>query len=286
MAKFFIMCLILAGTTHASIAASVWKIEKGEYSLYIGGTLHMLKSSDYPLPHAYNKAFANADKLVFETDIDTLNSPQFQRQSMGMLTYPPGQRLTDNISQETWQLLQQHLNATQQPNELYLGMKPALIGIVLSMSEFERIGLTSMGVDEYYKLEAQKIGKPISWLESPEEQLAFVAAMGQDNPDNYIKYALSDLENIEADVDELRAAWRDGNIERLAEFTLIPFKEGFPAIYQSLIVQRNNNWLPIINSMLVDSSTEFVLVGTMHLIGPDGVLTSLARDGYRISRVR
>ena len=286
MAKVMLFLLLFALFPTSPFAASVWKVEKDGHTLFIGGTLHLLSPTDYPLPNAYQKAFKNADKLVFETDIDALNSPQFQRQSMGMLTYPPGQQLTDVISQDTWKNLQQHLSDTGQPSSPYLSMKPALIGIVLSMTEFERIGLTSTGVDEFYKLEAQKIGKSISWLESPEEQLTFIAAMGEDDPDTYIEYALSDLEGIEDDVDELRTAWRDGDIERIEEFTLLPFKEGFPDIYNSLIVTRNNNWLPAIEEMAVNASTEFVLVGTMHLVGPDGILTALDRDGYTISPVR
>ena len=29
--------------------SSVWKVSKGEQSLYIGGTCHILRSADYPL---------------------------------------------------------------------------------------------------------------------------------------------------------------------------------------------------------------------------------------------
>ena len=47
----------------------VWKIESEQGSLYLAGTIHVLRDSDYPLPAAFDKAYAEAELLAFETDI-------------------------------------------------------------------------------------------------------------------------------------------------------------------------------------------------------------------------
>ena len=49
-------------------AACVWKVTRGTNVLYLGGSIHALKSSDYPLPAAYNLACDASDRLVFEVD--------------------------------------------------------------------------------------------------------------------------------------------------------------------------------------------------------------------------
>ena len=39
--------------------------------VYIGGTIHKMRQTDYPLPNEYYRAYNNSDILV--TDVDILN---------------------------------------------------------------------------------------------------------------------------------------------------------------------------------------------------------------------
>ena len=59
---------ILACVTGLNAQSSVWKISKGDASVYLGGTCHILRKSDYPLPKEFEQAYAEADSLVFEID--------------------------------------------------------------------------------------------------------------------------------------------------------------------------------------------------------------------------
>ncbi|MFQ3190047.1 MAG: hypothetical protein ACI936_001177 [Paraglaciecola sp.] len=56
-------------------------------------------------------------------------------------------------------------------------------------------------------------------------------------------------------------------------------------MYQDLLVTRNINWLPKIVNMLSDQPIEFVLVGALHLAGPDSVLAKLKAKGYKIKKL-
>ena len=49
--------------------SSVWKVSKGEKQLYIGGTIHMLSQSDYPLPTEFEEAYDRSKIVVFETNL-------------------------------------------------------------------------------------------------------------------------------------------------------------------------------------------------------------------------
>src|SRR3546814_3788778 len=44
----------------------LWKASNGERSVYLLGSFHMLKASDYPLSHDVDAAFADAESLLFE----------------------------------------------------------------------------------------------------------------------------------------------------------------------------------------------------------------------------
>ena len=66
---------------------------------------------------------------------------------------------------------------------------------------------------------------------------------------------------------------------------ITPLLKDFPDIYQSLLVDRNNNWLPQIEAMFDSKDTEFVLVGALHLVGKDGLLQRLEAAGYKVTQL-
>ena len=76
----------MVSCAHAQI--SVWKVSKDGNEMYLAGSVHVLKKSDYPLPTEFDQAFENSDKLVFETDIAKLQDPALAQKMMakGMLT--------------------------------------------------------------------------------------------------------------------------------------------------------------------------------------------------------
>jgi uncharacterized protein YbaP (TraB family) len=59
----------------------------------------------------------------------------------------------------------------------------------------------------------------------------------------------------------------------------------YPAAYQSLIVERNNNWIPQLEQCLTRTTPCMVVVGAAHLVGPDGLLALLQRKGYRVEQL-
>jgi len=59
----------------------------------------------------------------------------------------------------------------------------------------------------------------------------------------------------------------------------------FPELMESMLYQRNAQWLPVMERMIADKDTEFVLVGALHLVGKRGLLSQLQRRGYRVEKV-
>jgi hypothetical protein len=52
-----------------------------------------------------------------------------------------------------------------------------------------------------------------------------------------------------------------------------------PEVYRTLILRRNENFARAIRNLKDDSKDYLIVVGTLHLVGPDSVLRMLARDG-------
>lgn len=271
--------------TLSSQAASVWKVSNKDHSLYIGGTIHILTPDDYPLAKEYDVAYQAADKLVFETDMAAISSPEFGQKMMGKMMYSDGTTLDEVLKPDTYQSLVMHLSARQIPVQAFASHKPSLVAITLTFVELQAMGYTSEGVDQFYSNKAVKEGKGQTWLETPDEQLAFIANMGSDDPNAMIDYTLKDIKKMPEMFGQLHSTWFKGDMQGMAEVGIVPFKADYPAIYQDILVTRNNNWHPKIVEMLNDQPVEFVLVGALHLAGPDSVLAKLKAQGYKIEKL-
>lgn len=284
----FIKALSLSTSLLLSIglqAASVWKVSHEQHSLYIGGTIHVLTPADYPLAKEYDLAYQASDKVIFETDMDTVTSAEFSQKMMNQMMYSDGTTINQVLRPDTYQALAVHLSSRQMTMQTFASHKPSLLAISLTFFELQAMGYTSEGVDMYYANMAKTQGKELGWLETPDEQLAFLAKLGGDDPNAVIEYTLKDIIKMPKMFAQLHSTWLTGDMQGMADVGITPFKDDYPVIYQNLLVTRNNNWLPQIVDMLNDSPIEFVLVGALHLSGPDSILTMLKSKGFKIEKL-
>lgn len=177
-------------------AASVWSISKDNQRLFIGGTIHVLSQQDYPLPAAYDKAYQQAQSLVFETDMQVVMSPQFQQKSLMAMSYQDGTTVESVLTAATLKALKAHLGKRNIPFQSVEYFKPSMLSLVLSFTELQLMGLTHQGVDAFYFAKATQDNKPRTWLETPDEQLNFLKAMGVGKEDELIRYTIKDIARL------------------------------------------------------------------------------------------
>ena len=266
-------------------AASVWKVTNNQHSLYIGGTIHVLSPNDYPLAKEYDLAYQASNKLIFETNMDVASSPEFGQKMMDQMMYSDGTTINKVLQPDTYKALAIHLSSRQIPMQAFASHKPTLLAISLTFIELEAMGYTSEGVDMFFANMAKAEGKEQGWLETPDEQLAFLAKLGGDDPNVIIEYTLKDIKKMPEMFAKLHSTWLAGDMQGMADVGITPFQDEYPIIYQDLLVSRNNNWLPKIVDMLNDTPIEFILVGALHLSGPDSVLAKLKAKGYKIEKL-
>ncbi len=277
------LCLCaFAFSLSAEAGSPVWKVSKAGQQLFIGGTIHMLAKQDYPLPAAFDRAYYQAARLVLETDMSKLQSPEFQLQLLSQLTYSDGRNLQQVLSKKTYKDLEAFVASRGVPMAALINFKPGMVAMTLTMMELQRLELMGTGVDEFFSTRAVDDGKALGALETAEQQMAFIAAMGDGREDEMIAYTLTDIQNLSSMLQTMKRAWRQGDVASLQKVTLAPFKQDFPEIYRSLLVERNNNWLPQVEAMLKNKEVELVLVGMLHLAGEDSLLAALAERGYKV----
>jgi uncharacterized protein YbaP (TraB family) len=272
--------VISASSAHAD--SPVRKIAKGNTQLFIGGTIHFLAKADYPLPLAFEKAYNQSAKIVFETDLQQMQTPEFQKKLLSKVAYPDGRSLKTVLTETTFKKLESHLSGRGIPMANMVNFKPGMVLMALTAIELQRLGLMGTGVDEFFNLRAINDRKKLGQLETADEQLALIATMGEGQEDELIAYTLCEIEKMPQLMQSIKDAWRNGDNDKLNEIVLTPLKKDFPEVYDELVVKRNRAWIPKIEAMLKTKEVELVLVGAMHLVGNEGVLARLASRGYDI----
>ena len=283
-AKWNIGLLSILFSVSSYADTSVWKISKDNQHIYLGGTIHILAEADYPLPSAYEKAYQSSHRIVFETDLQKLQSPAFQQQMIVDLTYKNGKTLKDVLSPVTYQKLDNYCNSRGiQLSSIHV-FRPGLLSSVLLMLELQRLGMAGDGVDSFFDSRARQDAKLVGKLETVEQQLKFLVNMGVGKEDEFIEYTLNDLENLSALMTSMKKAWRAGDMPALERVGLEPYIDKFPQIMDNLLARRNNAWMPKIEAMLRSNEVEFVMVGALHLVGERGLLMQLKSRGYAIEQ--
>ncbi|MEO9273835.1 TraB/GumN family protein [Marinomonas sp. 5E14-1] len=276
---------LLAAATLQTQAASVWKVSSETNTVYIGGTIHLLTPQDYPLPKAYDIAYQASSKVIFETNMDTISSAAFQKNLRDKMLYTDGMTLDKILPSDTYQSLVDYLNSRNIPINAVQNLKPSGLAMSLNMIELKHLGYTSEGVDMFYSRKATQENKPKGWLEEPEEQISALSSFNQENEKQIIEYALDDIKEMPSTMDKLRNSWRRGDMETMASLEIVDLKRDYPDVYDSLLIKRNNLWMPQIETMLNDSQVEFIMVGAMHLAGPDSILKKLKNKGYEVKQL-
>lgn len=279
------LVLVLLACSAALAASSVWQARKGDRIIYLGGTCHVLRDADYPLPAEYDRAYAAADLVVFETDIGRLGEPEIQQKLLAGAVYADGSTVDRHLSPKVYRELRAYCEKSGIPLELLGTLKPSLLVVTLTMLELKKLGVTSQGVDQHFYDRAKRDGKPIEGLETLEQQLNYILTMADGDEDGFVSQSLRDLRSAGEQFDALAGAWRRGDDASLEALMLADFKARQPKTYERLITERNRSWLARIDAPRKSHRTPFYLVGAGHLVGKDGILAELARKGYTVVRL-
>lgn len=267
------------------LRSSIWEISNGENHLYIGGTIHVLRPSDFPLPEVFEQVYKESDELVFETDMAVINSPAFAQKLMRVMSYSDGRTLRSELSPEVYAKVTERLRSKGIPPHSFDQLKPSMVSILLTQYEMQEYDMAAEGVDIFFSKSAKRDNKKMHGLESAEEQLAFLSGLGEDDPDALILNTLEEMHEMKNLINSMISSWRKGDEKQLEEFIIREMEEKYPSIYQEILVDRNNNWFPAILGFIKSEPVEMILVGAAHLVGDEGLLNMLRAKGYSVTQV-
>lgn len=263
----------------------LWKVEDKDGSVaYLLGSLHVLTPEWYPLSNTINKAFADSKVLIEEVDIDETNDPAVMIAALAKAMLTDGKTLDQMVSPEIYAEVKRRAEKSGLPMVALQRMKPWLVAITLMAPTLQAAGFKpELGIDQHFFALAKSSGMPRDALETITYQLDRFDSMSPKLQEDLLRTTIEDLDSEVNGVKEMAQAWAFGNVAEMEKTNLKGLQES-PELYQRLLVERNHNWVPRIERCVKEKSGCFVVVGAAHLVGPDGLPTLLAKQGYTVTQ--
>ncbi len=192
------------------------KDSKGK--LYLFGSIHAADDSVYPLPSFVTDAFDKSDYLAVECDIVAYEKDlKKQIETSTDLAYTDGTTIKNHLDEDTYEKLKKLLSDNDSYMSLYDSMKPAAWMSLLENLVIEKSGLSpDNGLDRNFLNKAKKEDKKILEVESVEFQMNMLTGFSDDTINLLLKsYTTQTLDEQAKSLNELYAAWKSGDIDKL-----------------------------------------------------------------------
>lgn len=282
--RSILTALALVCTATAAAADGLgWRVTDPDGgTLYLVGTVHAARPDFYPLPPALDAAFEDAEVLALEVDMSTLDPSAVARFTRGHGYLGAKTTLDQLVAPDDWQRVADWGRKLGVGSEKLKRMKPWLAAVTLVSLEMQRHGLDpGLGMERHFAARAAERGMPMVGLETLEEQLTALAGLTMDTQVAFLESSLATTEEFTASLDEIIGSWRDGDAARLAK-VLDESYAGADEVYEAVMRARNIRWLPKVEAMLASDRTHLVAVGSLHLVGGDGLVELLAARGHTV----
>ncbi|NOZ41981.1 MAG: TraB/GumN family protein [Alphaproteobacteria bacterium] len=279
------------GSNIITVHPALWMVKNSHNKtggkIYLLGSFHLLPKNYRWYNGIIARSFTASDQVVLETDITPGSMAEIQRLIAKNAFFGPKDSLQNHLDGAHYRkLLNRAARLLKMNSSAVNRSKPWFIALRLSIAAIISSGLDpSSGVDKYIKDRALKVGKPVYGFETPRQQMLALINHPLDVQVSMLTDTLDKLDNFKRYIASYLKAWASGDPATMVK-TMVDDMAKNKAMYQALLVRRNNNWFPAIEGYLNSPKITFVVVGAAHLVGPDGLIKMLRDNGYKIVKIQ
>ena len=261
-----------------------WIVNGDRNTVYLLGSVHVLKVSDSELPPEVLRAYTNAKAVVLETDVTKFDTDKMLGAIVDFASLPADQTLERSLGPEAYKKLTTHAEKIGLDVAFVSHFQPWFVALTMEQLERAKLGLDpAAGVDMQLERRANTDRKPIIGLEPIEDQLGIFRDMSPDDQRRYLLNSLAESEYFSKSFDAMIAAWRTGDVDALEAMGKEAFRD-FPDFGRKIVTDRNRKWLPKIIELLHEHDDYLVIVGALHLVGREGIVNLLRARGYNVEQ--
>lgn len=279
-----------AATLRGPAQTALWVARNGANTVFLAGTIHLLRAADYPLPRAFDAAYARSTALYFELDYSDpeQNGANLTPERIdALMRDPQGKLLSQVLTPVTYGLLRDYLAGTWNLALETMDHWAAQTFVnAWYRSHLREIhGVDADGVDRHLANRALADGKRVAGFETLASHYEILHALDEGREEQVVDgFLFSMLSGGDIlGFEQLVREWRSGDTTALGG-RVTAMRDTDYADYLLLHANRNNAWVPRIEALLRTPETEMVVVGASHMAGPDGLVRQLRQRGYRVER--
>ncbi len=258
---------------------SLWMLHGKHNTVYLLGSIHVLRASDYPLAPAVLEAYGDAKSIYMEVNMEELDAQAVQTEMLTTAMMPEDKHLPEVLGKERYTRAYALAHSVGVELPAFDQFAPWFAAEAISQMQLMQLGFQPQtGVEMYFLEKARTDGKSISGLETVHDQIALFQNMTLDAQADYLLSSLEQAHDLPKEVDSMVQAWQRGDTGWFAAQIKSELGKD-PKLYQTVLIARNRKWVPKIEAMLNDNKNYLVIVGTGHLVGQNSVIELLKKDG-------
>jgi len=288
--SLFLLILLFSLFVQLSTAAEsnkhcLWKVKGERNTVYLLGSVHLLKENHYPLPEPFEKAFNDADRLVFEVNLDSSQSPSAQQFILNRCMLKNGQTLKSLLTDSTFNQATELCSSNGLNIMQFQNFKPWFFTLTVMVVKLQQMGFKpELGVDYYYFNKGKAAGKELLNFETAEYQISLFDSLSGHEQEMMIQQVIREINIYETYFNDITRFWSEGRTADLEKLLLESFRD-YPALYQRLLVNRNRNWLNEIEKYLQQDVNYLIIGGAGHMVGQEGIIRMLSQKGYQVDQL-
>jgi uncharacterized protein YbaP (TraB family) len=258
---------------------SLWELHGKHNTVFLLGSIHVLRPGDYPLSPAVMQAYASSKSLVMEINLADMDMEQMQAEMLASAMLPEGNSLPAVLGPKRYSRAESLARDVGVELATFDQFAPWFAAEAISQLQLLQLGFQpTSGVEMYFLERARNDGKSIAGLETMHDQIALFEGLSMDAQAEYLVSSLEQAHELPKQVDDMVHAWQRGDTAWFDDQLKSELGRD-PVLYQSVLAARNRKWIPKIEALLNDDKNYLVIVGTGHLVGRNSVIDLLKKDG-------
>jgi len=267
---------------------AVWAVKDADSTIYMLGTVHLLRPETEWRSDKLDAAMAEATELWLE--LHTTDAAAMAGEIMPLVAQhglSPGNRLSKNLTEAELKTLDEAAKLAGLSAAQLDIFRPWFAALTISNAAITRAGYDPMsGVDSKIEKAFAARGVKPKGLETAELQIKVFAGMTPEQELRYLRETIEEYEAAPVELDKMVDQWAKADLAGMEEMFITEMKVEEPELYAALLTNRNASWVTQIEVILAGSGVSFMAVGAGHLIGPESVIAMLTEKGIKAERVQ
>lgn len=243
---------------------------------YLFGTFHLMCKNDIHFSNQLSTAVNRADKVYMEMDMD---DPATILGGFMLMTMQDGKTLEQLYTDEEYKRVRQFFTDSLKTSLSFIArMKPFFLEALLYPKLMPCKSIS--GVEEELMKLAKTQKKEIKGLETMEFQASVFDSIPYEEQAKELLKSIDSLESNRKSFDTMMQVYKNQQLSEM-ENLFTKSESGMESHQDLLLNNRNKNWVNQLKTIMKINPV-FVAVGAGHLVGKQGLIALLRKEGYKV----